>query len=260
VGCFSLTGEQPIIYNINIRQRGGNKVESKKVQAKAIWNPDVKTDSENRMLINGDTSNMMILSNNKYPWSYKMYDLYMGNFWKPESIGLKADNEQYSALPPNEMEAFDNIISFLVFLDSLQTVNLPNINGYVTLPEINLLLIIQTYQEAIHSQSYGYVLESVVPPEKRSKIYDLALTSPFMLKRNKFIADLYQEFVDNESEIGFVYVAMANYILEGIYFYAGFSFFYNLARQGKMTGVATEIKYINRDEISHLALFQGIFR
>jgi ribonucleoside-diphosphate reductase beta chain len=53
---------------------------------------------------------------------------------------------------------------------------------------------------------------------------------------------------------------MANYILEGIYFYAGFSFFYNLARFGKMTGVGTEIKYINRDELTHVALFQNVFR
>jgi ribonucleoside-diphosphate reductase beta chain len=53
---------------------------------------------------------------------------------------------------------------------------------------------------------------------------------------------------------------MANYILEGIYFYSGFSFFYALGRQGKMLGTVSEIKYIQRDELTHLALFQGIFR
>ena len=53
---------------------------------------------------------------------------------------------------------------------------------------------------------------------------------------------------------------MANYILEGIYFYSGFSFFYTLARQGKMTATSTIFKYINRDEVTHLVLFQNIIR
>ena len=33
-------------------------------------------------------------------------------------------------------------------------------------------------------------------------------------------------------------VMIGNYILEGIYFYSGFMFFYNLARNGRMTGSA----------------------
>ena len=49
---------------------------------------------------------------------------------------------------------------------------------------------------------------------------------------------------------------MANYILEGIYFYSGFMFFYNLSRNGKMPGSAQEIRYINRDENTHLWLFR----
>lgn len=51
---------------------------------------------------------------------------------------------------------------------------------------------------------------------------------------------------------------MANYILEGIYFYSGFMFFYNLGRMGKMSGSAQEIRYINRDENTHLWLFRNM--
>jgi ribonucleoside-diphosphate reductase beta chain len=53
---------------------------------------------------------------------------------------------------------------------------------------------------------------------------------------------------------------MANFILEGIYFYSGFMFFYNLERNGKMPGSAQEIRYINRDENTHLWLFRNIIR
>jgi ribonucleoside-diphosphate reductase beta chain len=53
-------------------------------------------------------------------------------------------------------------------------------------------------------------------------------------------------------------VLVANFILEGIYFYSGFMFFYNLSRNGKMSGSAQEIRYINRDENNHLWLFRNI--
>lgn len=229
-----------------------------KLEQKKLFNPEA--DQSNRLLVGGDSTNMMVLSDSKYDWSGKIYRHMMGNFWIPEEISLNDDSLQYNTLPKEEREAFDKIISFLVFLDSLQTVNLPNINDYVTLPEVNLLVTIQGYQEALHSQSYGYILESVVSAKRRREIYDIAITDKYLLQRNKYIADIYQEFIDDQTDIGFVKVMMANYILEGIYFYSGFSFFYNLARFGKMTGVATEIKYINRDELSHLALFQGMFR
>lgn len=51
---------------------------------------------------------------------------------------------------------------------------------------------------------------------------------------------------------------IANYILEGIYFYSGFMFFYNLGRMGKMPGTVQEIRYINRDENTHLWLFRSM--
>jgi len=44
----------------------------------------------------------------------------------------------------------------------------------------------------------------------------------------------------------------------GHHFYSGFMFFYNLSRNGKMSGSAQEIRYINRDENTHLWLFRNI--
>jgi ribonucleoside-diphosphate reductase beta chain len=163
-------------------------------------------------------------------------------------------------LSTEEQLAFDKIISFLVFMDSLLVSAIPSINEYITLPEIKLLLSIHAFQEALHSQSYGYILETVVPAEKRRHIYDLAINDEHMKSRNQYIASFYQVFVDNPTDVNFLRVIMAEYLLEGIYFYSGFAFFYNLARLGKMTGVGTEIKYINRDESAHMTLFQNIFK
>ena len=79
------------------------------------------------------------------------------------------------------------------------------------------------------------------------------------MNRNVVVTSIYEEFQNDPTPENFVMAIMANYILEGIYFYSGFSFFYVLARQGKMCGTAQEIRYIQRDELMHLVLFQNIF-
>jgi ribonucleoside-diphosphate reductase beta chain len=75
----------------------------------------------------------------------------------------------------------------LIFLDSIQTVNLPNFNDYITAPEVNLILSIQAYQEAIHSQSYSVILETVVDSAERDEIYYFWREDKNLLERNEFI-------------------------------------------------------------------------
>ena len=78
---------------------------------------------------------------------------------------------------------------------------------------------------------------------------------------SKIIADfIVNNFINNPTKKNLLKTIMANYILEGIYFYSGFMFFYNLERNGKMPGSAQEIRYINRDENTHLWLFRNIIK
>ena len=79
-----------------------------------------------------------------------------------------------------------------------------------------------------------------------------------MLARNEFIGNLYNAFQTEKSMEMLVKTIVANYILEGIYFYSGFMFFYNLGRNQLMPGSVQEIRYINRDENTHLWLFRNI--
>ena len=184
----------------------------------------------------------------------------LNNFWIPEEISLNEDVKQFPYLTDAERRAFDKIIAFLNFLDSIQSENLPNLSRYITAPEVASLLNIQTFQEEIHAQSYSYILDTVTNPVTRDKIYDEWRTDEVLLERNRFIADIYQRFNEDPSEHNIIRTIMANYILEGIYFYSGFSFFYTLARQGKMTATSTIFKYINRDEVTHLIVFQNIIK
>ena len=79
-------------------------------------------------------------------------------------------------------------------------------------------------------------------------------TDEHLLRRNTFIGDCYNAFQQkkgcedsSESNHGKLYSGR-NLLLFWLYV------FYNLARNGKMPGSAQEIRYINRDENTHLWL------
>ncbi|MCR3757681.1 ribonucleotide-diphosphate reductase subunit beta [Clostridium felsineum] len=230
------------------------------INRRPLFNEYGDTETSKKRIVNGNTTNLNDFNNMKYTWVSDWYRQGMNNFWIPEEINLSQDLKDYSKLTESEREAYDKILSFLIFLDSVQTANLGNINDYITASEVNLCLTIQAFQEAVHSQSYSYMLDTICSPEKRNEILFQWKEDEVLLSRNKFIGDIYNKFVKNPNEENFLKAIMGNYVLEGIYFYSGFMFFYNLERNGKMPGSAQEIRYINRDENTHLWLFRNIIK
>ncbi|MDF9824855.1 ribonucleoside-diphosphate reductase beta chain [Breznakia sp. PF5-3] len=225
---------------------------------KALFNENGDSNVLHRRMINGNTTNLNDFNNMKYTWVSNWYRQAMNNFWVPEEINMNQDIKDYRNLNEAERTAYDKTLSFLIFLDSIQTANLPNVAEYVTANEVNLCLTIQAFQEAVHSQSYSYMLDTICSPEERSDILYQWKNDEHLLSRNKFIGDLYNDFQLHKDRFHLMKTIIANYILEGIYFYSGFMFFYNLGRMGKMPGSVQEIRYINRDENTHLWLFRSI--
>lgn len=230
------------------------------INKRPLFNEFGDIETSKKKMINGNTTNLNDFNNMKYTWVSDWYRQAMNNFWIPEEINLAQDLKDYKKLTREEKTAYDKILSFLIFLDSIQTANLGNINSYITASEVNLCLTIQAFQEAVHSQSYSYMLDSICSPEERNEILFQWKDDSILLQRNKFIGDLYNKFLEESSMENFIKSIMANYILEGVYFYSGFMFFYNLERNGKMPGSAQEIRYINRDENTHLWLFRNIIK
>ena len=90
------------------------------------------------------------------------------------------------------------------------------------------------------------MLDTICSPVERNDILYQWKTDEHLLRRNTFIGNCYNEFQEQKDAPTLLRAMMANFILEGIYFYSGFMFFYNLSRNGKMPGSAQEIRYINR--------------
>lgn len=227
---------------------------------KNIFNENGDDSATSRSMINGNTTGIMNLNNIKYQWASKLYKIMLSNHWIPEKISLVDDRVTIKELTKDEMDAFKNTLSFLIALDSMQVANLPNIADYITAPEVSGLFTIQAFQELIHSQSYQYLLQELFPNVEREEIYNHWRNNSLLLKRNKFIAGQYQKFNEEKTLQNFKIAIAADFALEGIYFYNGFQFFYQLAARNKVANVAKMIKYIENDEVTHVNMFANIIR
>ena len=170
---------------------------------------------------------------------------------------MTGDAKDYKFLTEPEKRMYDLVLSQLIFMDSLQTNNLmDNINPYITAPEVNACLSRQSYEEANHSKSYAVMVESI--SDNTDQIYDMWKTDTKLREKNNYIADVYKNLAGDITDQKIVLALFANQILEGLYFYAGFAAIYALGKSGKMLGSSQMIRFIQRDEVTHLLLFQNM--
>ena len=224
---------------------------------KQIYNPNSTENVNDRKIFGGNPTGIFELNNIKYQWAYNLWEMMLNNTWFPKEVDMTRDVNDYKLLTDAEKTAYDKALSQLIFMDSLQTNNLiDNLNPYVTSPEVNLILVRQSFEEALHSQSYAVMVDSI--STNSEEIYELWRRDMMLKNKNDAIAKIYQELAKNPSETNFVKACFANQILEGIYFYSGFTYLYTLARSGKMLGSAQMIRFIQRDEVTHLVLFQNL--
>ena len=230
----------------------------KTMQPNPIFNPSGDDTVENRSIWFGNTTNLMQLNDVRYSWAIGLYQQMRENFWIPQKLDLTQDVTDYWNLTGDERRAYNGILSYLTFLDSIQTCNLPHIKSCITAPEIGLCIAEQIAQEGMHNQSYQYIIETVIPSDRRSAVYEFWRTDTILQARCEFIAGLYQKYLDFPNEENYFMALVADYLLEGMYFYNGFIYFYNLASRMLMPGSADIFKMINRDELSHVRLYQKL--
>ena len=215
---------------------------------------------ETQQLINGNPTGVSNLNENKFKWSNDLYRMMTGNFWVPEKVSLEDDKVTINELTPEEDEAVKNTLSFLIFLDSFQCNNLPNVHEYITAPNVANLIVIQQYQEVIHSQAYQYMLDGLYPLMTRESIYNKWRDNPVLLKRIEYVADIGQKFKTSPNIENFKLIIVANLLLESIYFYQGFMLFDQLASRNKLVQSAKIIDYIRNDEMTHIGIFVNVIR
>ncbi|MBB6452438.1 ribonucleoside-diphosphate reductase beta chain [Salirhabdus euzebyi] len=209
-------------------------------------------------IINGQSSGILNWNDIAYPQMYDLYQTLLSNFWKAQEINMQDDIKQWDQLTLVEKDVFLRINTQLASLDSLQTPTMSQVMDYVTDSSFKAIFAVISQQEAVHNESYSYVLSSLVPLREQNERFNEAKNDPIVQKRNQLILDAYEKFRQEPSPQHLFELGVNSINLEGIYFYAGFAFFYNLARQQKMLKTSTMISYIQRDEMQH-AYFIGQF-
>ena len=102
-----------------MKKKNEVKEATDKIQKAKLFNPDGSDALEDRKIINGNPTNLFNLNNVKFSWGNKLYRSMMDNFWIPEKVNLTNDRVDYEKMTQHEQRAYNGILSFLVFLDSI---------------------------------------------------------------------------------------------------------------------------------------------
>lgn len=215
---------------------------------------------EDVRLFNGNPTGISNVNHIKYGWSEEFWLQYQRNVWFPTKVSLMSDMASLPLLTPEELLATERTLSFLIFLDSYQSMALPSLGQYITDPNTRDAITLQTAQEVVHSKSYQYILNTLFSTLDRDKIYNWWKDDVELLKRIDWVANIAKEFESNPCEDTRDTLLSATFALEGIFFYHGFVFFYHLAQRGRLVGVSEIIEYIEADELSHVGLFANIIK
>lgn len=221
---------------------------------------DPRNPNKSTGIFGGKSSGILNWNDIAYPHWYKMYKRLVGNYWQADEVNMASDTKQFSQLTEAEQDAYLKIIGLLSTLDGPQARTALLISLYATDPSVQSIMAVIAQQEAVHNESYSYVLSSVVSLDEQKKSFELGRHDPVLLKRNESIMQYYNEFVDNPTVENILKTLVYTALLEGMFFYSGFAFFYHMARNNKMVGTSTMVSYINRDELEHGRFIGELFR
>ncbi|AXF56424.1 ribonucleotide-diphosphate reductase subunit beta [Salicibibacter kimchii] len=211
-------------------------------------------------IINGRSSGILNWNDIPYPSFYRTYRELLSNFWIPHEVNMSPDHKSIMELSSEELRAYKLTIGLLATLDTPQGRLIHGVSEYVSDDSVHAIAAVIAQQEVVHNESYSYVLSSLFGFEDQKQIFEDARTNPTIIARNQRIMDAYNDFIENPTEEKLLNVIIYSLILEGIFFYSGFAFFYNLARQQKMNATAQIISFINRDELVHGKFMSELLR
>jgi ribonucleoside-diphosphate reductase beta chain len=197
----------------------------------------------------------------KYKWAWEHYLNGCANHWMPTEVPMAKDIELWKSnrLSADERHVIMRNLGFFSTAESLVANNIVMaIYKHITNAEARQYLLRQAFEEAIHTHTFHYIVESLALDEGEifnmynevnsihgKDAFEMELTESLMVEGfSTETPEGAQKFL--EDMIGY-YI-----IMEGIFFYSGFAMILSFHRQNKMTGIGEQFQYILRDETIHL--------
>ncbi len=239
--------------------------ESVAVHASAPTSPPVvsparRINAADKRIINGKTDVNQLVPF-KYKWAWEKYLSSCANHWMPQEVNMTRDIALWkdpNGLSDDERRIIKRNLGFFVTADSLAANNIVlGTYRHITAPECRQFLLRQAFEEAIHTHAYQYIVESLGLDE--GEIFSAYQEVQSIRDKDEFLLPFIEAIMNPAFKTGtpeadqtlLKSLIVFACLMEGLFFYVGFTQILALGRQNKMTGSAEQYQYILRDESMH---------
>jgi len=219
-----------------------------------------RVNAADKRIINGQTDVNQLVPF-KYKWAWEKYLATCANHWMPQEVNMSRDIALWkdpAGLSEDERRIIKRNLGFFVTADSLAANNIVlGTYRHITAPEARQFLLRQAFEEAIHTHAYQYIVESLGLDE--SEIFNAYHEVQSIRDKDEFLIPFIDAIMDphfvtgtpqNDQTLLKSLIVFAC-LMEGLFFYVGFTQILAMGRQNKMTGAAEQYQYILRDESMH---------
>jgi len=219
----------------------------------------VRVDDKRMINARADVNQLLPL---KYRWAWEKYLAACNNHWMPTEVSMQADIALWKSrdgLTDDERRMVKRNLGFFAASESLVANNIVlAIYRHLTNPECRQYLLRQAFEEAVHTHTFQYVVESLGLDE--GELFNMYREVPSITDKAAW-ALTYTQHLDDpafktgtpETDQAFLRDLVAFYVVfEGMWFYTGFAQILSLGRRNKMVGIAEQYQYILRDESIHM--------
>ena len=219
-----------------------------------------RVNAADKRIINGRTDVNQLVPF-KYKWAWEKYLATCANHWMPNEVNMSRDIATWkdpNGLTDDERRIVKRNLGFFVTADSLAANNIVlGTYRHITAPECRQFLLRQAFEEAIHTHAYQYIVESLGLDE--SEIFNAYHEVASIREKDEFLIPFIDAIMDPHFHTGtpetdqtlLKSLIVFACLMEGLFFYVGFTQILALGRQNKMTGAAEQYQYILRDESMH---------
>ncbi len=223
--------------------------------------PEEKKPQDSKRLINCAQVDVNQLMPLKYHWAWEHYMNGCANHWMPTEVSMGKDIATWRSneLTEAERRVIMRNLGFFATAESLVGNNLAlAIFKHVTNAECRQYLLRQAFEEAVHTHTFLYIVDSLGLDER--EVFNMYHEVPAIARKDAFEMELTAALVDPnfttatfEGAQKFLQNLIGYYlIMEGVFFYTGFVMILSFQRQNRMTGIGEQFQYILRDESIHL--------
>jgi len=187
---------------------------------------------------------------------YDRYKKLQASFWTVEEIDFSQDHKDFLMLESSERLFIETVLGFFAASDGLLIDNLATrFLNEIQIPEARQFYACQIHNEAIHSETYSLLIDTLVKDTlRKTALFKSIETSPSIRQKALWTS----KFIESHTvPFGERLVAFA--VVEGVFFSASFAAIYWLKKRGKMPGLTFSNELIARDESEHCDFACALF-